>query len=114
MTAEKVADGVWFLGGGSHNSVAIEMGDHLVLVETPLNDARTDAVLGHAKTLRPASRSASRSTATSTSTMPAACEQRLPKVRRSSRRRPTCAYFEHAFAQANRVRPDRMAQKASV
>ena len=39
VTAEKVADGVWFIAGGSHNSVAIEMADHLILVETPLNDA---------------------------------------------------------------------------
>jgi hypothetical protein len=45
VTSEKVADGVWFIGGGSHNSVAIEMADHLVLVETPLNDARTLAVI---------------------------------------------------------------------
>ena len=27
--------------GGSHNSVAIEMKDHLVLVEAPLNDGRS-------------------------------------------------------------------------
>ena len=45
VTAEKVADGVWFIAGGSHNSVAIEMKDHLMLVEAPLNDGRTRA--GH-------------------------------------------------------------------
>ena len=44
VTADKVADGVWIVAGGSHNSVAIEMADHLVLVEAPLNDARTLAV----------------------------------------------------------------------
>ena len=41
VTTDKIADGVWYVAGGSHNSVAIEMRDHLVLVETPLNDGRT-------------------------------------------------------------------------
>jgi glyoxylase-like metal-dependent hydrolase (beta-lactamase superfamily II) len=53
VTNEKVADGVWFLGGGSHNSVLIEMADHLVLVEAPLGDARTGAVIAAAKALVP-------------------------------------------------------------
>jgi hypothetical protein len=35
VTTEKLADGVWHVAGGSHNSVAIEMRDHFVLVETP-------------------------------------------------------------------------------
>jgi glyoxylase-like metal-dependent hydrolase (beta-lactamase superfamily II) len=42
---EKVADGVWYITGGTHHSVAIEMNDHLVLVEAPLNDERALAVL---------------------------------------------------------------------
>src|SRR4030095_7459697 len=41
VTVDKVADGVWFIAGGSHNSVAIEMKDYLILVEAPLNDGRT-------------------------------------------------------------------------
>jgi len=42
---DQVADGVWFATGGSHNSVAVEMKDHVVLVEAPLGDGRTKAVL---------------------------------------------------------------------
>ena len=38
VDTQKVAEGVWFLAGGSHNSVAIEMKDHIVVVETPLYD----------------------------------------------------------------------------
>ena len=53
VTTEKVADGVWFVAGGSHNSVAIEMKDHLILVEAPLNDARTSAVIDEVKKLAP-------------------------------------------------------------
>ena len=53
VAAEKVADGVWFLGGGSHNSVAIEMSNHVVLVETPLYDGRSAAVLAEVRKLVP-------------------------------------------------------------
>ena len=45
VSVEKVADGVWFLAGGTHNSVAIELADQLVLVEAPLHDGRVQAVL---------------------------------------------------------------------
>jgi glyoxylase-like metal-dependent hydrolase (beta-lactamase superfamily II) len=49
VTIDKAADGVWFISGGSHNSVAIEMADHLILVEAPLGDARTGAVIDAVK-----------------------------------------------------------------
>ena len=53
VTTEKVADGVWFVAGGSHNSVAIEMKDHLFLVEAPLNDARSGLVIEEVMKLAP-------------------------------------------------------------
>jgi len=49
VTVDKAADGVWFLHGGSHHSVAIEMRDHVVLFEAPLGDGRTLAVLDAVK-----------------------------------------------------------------
>ncbi|TWO68847.1 MBL fold metallo-hydrolase [Caenimonas sedimenti] len=51
--SEKVADGVWHIAGGSHNSVLIEMRDHLILVETPLYDGRSLAVIAEARRLVP-------------------------------------------------------------
>lgn len=51
VATEKVADGVWFLAGGSHNSVAIEMSDHMILVESPLYDGRAAAVIAEVKKL---------------------------------------------------------------
>lgn len=54
VTTEEIAPGVWFLAGQSHHSVAIEMRDHLLLVEAPLGDARTLAVIQKARALRPA------------------------------------------------------------
>ncbi|MSQ51440.1 MAG: MBL fold metallo-hydrolase [Betaproteobacteria bacterium] len=53
VASTKLADGVWFLGGGSHNSVAIEMKDHAVVVEGPLYDARSQAVIDETKKLIP-------------------------------------------------------------
>lgn len=53
VTTEKVAEGVWFLAGGSHNSVAIEMPDGIVVVESPLYDGRAAAVLDAAARLVP-------------------------------------------------------------
>ena len=53
VASQKVAEGVWFLAGGSHNSVLIEQSDHLIVVEAPLGDARTQAVLSESKRLVP-------------------------------------------------------------
>ena len=53
VTSQMVADGVWFLSGGTHNSALIEMKDHLILVESPINDQRALAVLAEVKSLVP-------------------------------------------------------------
>jgi glyoxylase-like metal-dependent hydrolase (beta-lactamase superfamily II) len=49
----KLADGVWLIGGGSHNSVAVEFKDFAAIVEAPLDDARTNAVITETKRLIP-------------------------------------------------------------
>jgi glyoxylase-like metal-dependent hydrolase (beta-lactamase superfamily II) len=46
---QKVGDGLWFLGGGTHNSVLAEFKDYVVLLESPLNDERASAVLAEVK-----------------------------------------------------------------
>jgi len=51
VATQMVADGVWYITGGSHHSVLIEMKDHLILVESPLNDERAAAVLAEVKSL---------------------------------------------------------------
>ena len=53
VAAEKAADGVWYLAGGSHHSVAIEMKDHIVLVEAPLYEGRSLPVLAETRKLIP-------------------------------------------------------------
>jgi glyoxylase-like metal-dependent hydrolase (beta-lactamase superfamily II) len=54
VASQMVADGVWYVTGGTHHSVAIEMSDHVVLVEAPLNDERTLAVVKEVRALVPA------------------------------------------------------------
>jgi glyoxylase-like metal-dependent hydrolase (beta-lactamase superfamily II) len=48
-TAEKLAEGVWYIKGGSHHSVAVDQRDHIVVVEAPLNEARSLAVIAKVK-----------------------------------------------------------------
>ena len=52
VTAESVANGIWWLAGsGNHRSVVFEFDDHLTLFEAPLNEARSKPVIDKARTL---------------------------------------------------------------
>jgi glyoxylase-like metal-dependent hydrolase (beta-lactamase superfamily II) len=53
VAANKLADGVYYLTGGTHHSVLIEQRDHLVVVEAPLNEERSLAVIAKARELAP-------------------------------------------------------------
>jgi glyoxylase-like metal-dependent hydrolase (beta-lactamase superfamily II) len=45
VETQKLADGVYLLGGSSHNSVAVEFKDYIAVVEAPLNEKRSLAVI---------------------------------------------------------------------
>jgi glyoxylase-like metal-dependent hydrolase (beta-lactamase superfamily II) len=51
---QKIADGVWFLDGGAPMSVLVEFSDHVVIIEAPQNDDRTEATIAAVKQLLPA------------------------------------------------------------
>jgi glyoxylase-like metal-dependent hydrolase (beta-lactamase superfamily II) len=53
VDSASVADGVFYLTGGTHHSLAIEMKDHIVLVDTPQNEPRALAVIAKAKEVIP-------------------------------------------------------------
>jgi len=53
VESQKLADGVWLLGGGTHNSVLIEFKDFVAVVEAPQNEARSLAVIEEANRLAP-------------------------------------------------------------
>ena len=110
VVVERLGAGVWFLAGGSHNSVAIEMADHLVLVEAPLNDARTLAVIEQVKTLAPGKPIRyvvnSHGHFDHSGGVRAAVAEGATVVTGAA----NVPYFERAFATPNALRPDRMAQ----
>ena len=49
----QIAPGVFHVTGGSHHSMIVDMGDHLIAVEAPLDEARSQAVIARAKALIP-------------------------------------------------------------
>jgi glyoxylase-like metal-dependent hydrolase (beta-lactamase superfamily II) len=49
----KLGDGVWHVTGGSHHSLVVEFADYIAVVEAPLDEARSLAVLAEAKKLVP-------------------------------------------------------------
>jgi glyoxylase-like metal-dependent hydrolase (beta-lactamase superfamily II) len=114
VTNEKVADGVWHLAGGSHNSVLIEMADHLVLVEAPLGDARTNAVIAAAKALVPGKpiRSVINSHAhfDHSGGLRAAVAEGATIVTMAA----NVPYFERTLNNPNALRPDALAAKAGT
>ena len=110
VAVQPVAPGVWFLAGGSHNSVAIEQRDQIVLVESPLYDGRALAVIAAANKLV-----AGKTVKTVINShhhfdhaggLRAAAGEGAQLVT-SALAKP---YFERVFANPNRVAPDRLAQ----
>jgi glyoxylase-like metal-dependent hydrolase (beta-lactamase superfamily II) len=53
VNAENLAEGVYWLTGGTHHSVAIEQKDHVVVVEAPLNEERSLAVIAKVAEIAP-------------------------------------------------------------
>ena len=53
VQSQVLGDGLWLIGGGSHNSVAVEFSDYVVVIEAPLNEERSLAVIGEVNRLIP-------------------------------------------------------------
>jgi glyoxylase-like metal-dependent hydrolase (beta-lactamase superfamily II) len=53
VEAQKLADGVWLMAGGSHNSVAVEFRDFVTVIEAPQNEGRSLAVIAEINKLVP-------------------------------------------------------------
>ena len=53
VQSQKLGDGLWWLGGGSHHSVVVEYPTYIAVIESPLNDERAMAVIAEAKKLAP-------------------------------------------------------------
>ena len=53
VESQKAAEGVWYVGGGTHASVAVEFRDFITVIEAPLNEDRSLAVIAEVKKLIP-------------------------------------------------------------
>jgi glyoxylase-like metal-dependent hydrolase (beta-lactamase superfamily II) len=53
VESQTLADGLWLLGGGTHNSVLVEFKDFVTVVEAPQNEARSLAVIEETNRLVP-------------------------------------------------------------
>ena len=53
VTSEKIGDGIWFIAGGSHNSIVVEFPSYITVIEGPLTEGRSLAVIAEAKRLVP-------------------------------------------------------------
>jgi len=53
VQTQKLGEGLWWLGGGSHHSVVVEYPTYITVIEGPLNEDRSLAVIAEAKKLVP-------------------------------------------------------------
>jgi glyoxylase-like metal-dependent hydrolase (beta-lactamase superfamily II) len=49
VQSQEIAEGVFYLTGGSHHSVAVEFSDHVVVIEAPQNEQRSLAVINEVR-----------------------------------------------------------------
>ena len=53
VESQRLADGVWLLGGGTHNSLLVAFKDYVAVVDAPNNEQRSLAVIAEAARLVP-------------------------------------------------------------
>jgi glyoxylase-like metal-dependent hydrolase (beta-lactamase superfamily II) len=53
VQSQMLGQGLWLIAGGSHNSVLIEFRDYVAVIEAPLNEARSLAVIAEVNRLVP-------------------------------------------------------------
>ncbi len=51
VSDQLLADGVWYLTGGTHHSLVVEFKDYMAIIEAPLSEERSEAVIAEAKRL---------------------------------------------------------------
>lgn len=114
VKVDKAADGVFFIHGGSHHSVAIEMRDHIVLFESPLGDGRANGAIRAAKEAIPG-KPIRYAVAThhhfdhSGGLRAAAAEGATLIVHETAR-----AYFEQVYAKPRTISPDTLAKSGKT
>lgn len=110
VALEEAAPGVWYVAGGTHHSVLIEMRDYLILVESPLFDGRAAPVIEAVKKQVPKKPIryvvSSHTHFDHAGGLRAAAAEGATIVAQGSAK----AYYERVMANANRIAPDRLAK----
>ena len=114
VTIDKVAEGVWFLAGGTHNSVAIEMATQIVLVESPLYDGRARAVFEAANKLVPGKKVQTVINSHHHFDHAGGLRAAVAEGAQLITSAMAAPYYERVFANPNRVAPDRLAQSGKT
>jgi glyoxylase-like metal-dependent hydrolase (beta-lactamase superfamily II) len=110
VDATKIGDGVWFLAGGTHNSLAIEFQNYVALFECPLGDERTLAVIDKIKETipnKPIQYAIDTHHHFDHSGGLRACESAGLTIVTQAEAKP---YFDKVLAQPHTVNPDRQAK----
>jgi glyoxylase-like metal-dependent hydrolase (beta-lactamase superfamily II) len=106
----KLADGVFWLAGGTHHSVAVEFKDYSVLVDTPVADERAMAVIDATKQAIPGKPIKyvvnTHHHFDHTGGLRAAVAQGIPIIVHDSLR----SYYEKVFALPHTIMPDLLAR----
>ena len=53
VVSTRIADRVWYLTGGTHHSVLVEFNDYLAMIEAPLDEERSNALIEETRRLAP-------------------------------------------------------------
>jgi len=89
VTSQTIGKGVHYLTGGTHHSVVVEFSDHVAVIDAPLSEARSHAVIAEVTNLAPGKPIRYLITRTIISITPTASEPTPPKARSSSPIRAT-------------------------
>jgi glyoxylase-like metal-dependent hydrolase (beta-lactamase superfamily II) len=111
VVCTKLADGVFYLTGGTHHSVAIAQKDHVVLVEAPLNEARAQAVIDKVKEVIPGKPIRYVLNTHAHFDHSGGLRTLVAEGATVVTHKANIAYYQKAWAQPHHIQPDRLALK---